>query len=118
MRHLPAVLASAAFAACAQIQPAPPTVAESDDPQLARGGQIIQRYCASCHSVTPNGRSPHPPAPSLARLSENYPVTALEEALAEGMIVGHPDMPEFRLGPDDIRAVVAYLASIQVRQAS
>jgi mono/diheme cytochrome c family protein len=103
-----------AAGACAGQQP---PAATAKDPSLVRGEQIIQRYCASCHALTPDGRSPHAPAPSLARISENYPVTALEESLAEGMVVGHPDMPEFKLGPDDIRAVIAYLSSIQVRRA-
>jgi mono/diheme cytochrome c family protein len=109
------------LAACANPPPAPDQAtaqAVIADPVMERGRDIIARHCATCHAVTPTGRSPHPPAPSLARLSETYPVTALEEALAEGMIVGHPDMPEFRLGPQDIRAVIAYLQSIQIRRGA
>jgi mono/diheme cytochrome c family protein len=113
---------SVALAACAsEDAPAPPAASEAasaEDPVIQRGRQIVERHCATCHAVTATGRSPHPPAPSLARISENYPVTALEESLAEGMIVGHPDMPEFRLGPDDIRAVVGYLSSIQVKRGA
>jgi hypothetical protein len=29
-------------------------------------------------------------------LGKRYPIEALEEALGEGIISGHPDMPEFR----------------------
>jgi hypothetical protein len=37
----------------------------------------------------------------------------LAEALAEGLSVGHPDMPELVFEPDQIVAILAYLKSIQ-----
>jgi hypothetical protein len=40
-------------------------------------------------------------------------VVALEESLAEGIVVGHPDMPEFRFRPEDVAAIISYLESIQ-----
>ena len=42
-----------------------------------------------------------------------YPVESLEEALAEGISTGHPTMPEFRLDPDQIGDVIAYLKSLE-----
>jgi cytochrome c len=35
--------------------------------------------------------------------------------LAEGLSVGHPDMPEFVFEPDEIAGILAYLKSIQER---
>jgi hypothetical protein len=40
-------------------------------------------------------------------------VSDLEEALAEGISVGHPAMPEFQFAPDDVSDLVGYLQSIQ-----
>ena len=37
----------------------------------------------------------------------------LEEALAEGLVTGHPDMPEFQFEARDVGAIIAYLNSIQ-----
>jgi cytochrome c len=37
----------------------------------------------------------------------------LAEALAEGLSVGYPDMPELAFEPDQIAAILAYLKSIQ-----
>lgn len=37
----------------------------------------------------------------------------LEEALAEGIYVGHPDMPVFRFEPDEVEALIDYIQSIQ-----
>jgi cytochrome c len=46
-------------------------------------------------------------------LAKRYPVEFLEEALGEGIISGHPDMPEFRFSGKDVGAIVIYLKSIQ-----
>lgn len=55
----------------------------------------------------------HPEAPAFRTLWKRYPIDALEEAFAEGIYVGHPDMPEFIADPDQIAAVIAYIESIQ-----
>jgi hypothetical protein len=39
-------------------------------------------------------------------------VDELQEALAEGIVVGHPDMPEFELAPKQIAAFLSYLKSL------
>ncbi len=78
-----------------------------------RGRQLAQTHCSSCHAIGVEGESPAPEAPLFRRLSQNYRVDALEEALAEGISVGHPAMPQFRFAPDDVDALVAYLSSIQ-----
>ena len=39
----------------------------------------------------------------------------LEEALGEGLMSGHPAMPEFKFEADDVGAIIAYLKSIQQR---
>ena len=48
-------------------------------------------------------------------LSKKYPIDSLAEALAEGLSVGHPDMPEVTFQPYDVSAILAYLKSIQER---
>jgi cytochrome c len=55
-------------------------------------------------------------APPFRTLSNFYPVGALEEAFAEGVLVGHPDMPEFSLEPEQIDDLLAYIQSIQDRR--
>jgi cytochrome c len=82
---------------------------------LRRGEAILARDCARCHATTRTGESPHPQAPLFRTLSQRYPIESLEEALGEGIISGHPDMPEFRFSGDDVGAIIAYLKSIQDR---
>ena len=48
-------------------------------------------------------------------LGKRYPIESLEEALGEGIMSGHPDMPEFKFDADDVGAIIAYLKSIQQR---
>jgi cytochrome c len=104
-------LLSLALAGCAAGGAAPP--ASPADARLARGLEIAQQHCAACHALGPTGRSAHGRAIAFRDLSRLYPVDALGESLAEGMIAGHPDMPEVTMGPTDIDAFLAWLTSIQ-----
>jgi mono/diheme cytochrome c family protein len=100
--------ASLLAAACAS----PPQSADLD-PQTAEGRFLVRVHCADCHAIGRNDASRHADAPAFRTLSQNYPVAALEESLAEGIVVGHPDMPEFRFRPEDVAAIISYLESIQ-----
>lgn len=86
--------------------------------QIDAGRQIVELQCVSCHAVRSSDESHNPRAPALRTLAERYPVTGLEEAFALGIMVGHPGMPEFRLDRDQIKAILAYLESIQTRRGA
>ena len=81
--------------------------------EIARGREFVLRNCSRCHAVEGAGESPHAKAPPFRRLGEKYPIEMLAEALAEGIVVGHQDMPEFELAPPNIREVLSYIESIQ-----
>lgn len=110
MRAYFVILPSLILAACASAESATPV-----DPVLAEGRFLADIHCSACHAITPNDASKHAEAPPLREISRNYPVFALEESLAEGIVVGHPDMPEYRFRPEDINALLRYLESIQAR---
>ena len=80
------------------------------------GRRIAEVYCSTCHAIGPIGESRHPVAPPFRTLSQDYEVNALAEAFAEGILVGHRDMPEFRLEPAQIDNLLVYLNTIQSRQ--
>jgi len=82
---------------------------------LKRGEALLARNCASCHAVGRTGDSPQKLAPTFRSLGQRYPIESLEEALGEGIMSGHPDMPEFSFNAADVGAIVAYLNSIQQR---
>jgi mono/diheme cytochrome c family protein len=84
----------------------------------ARGATIAQRNCAACHAVGPRGASPNPKSPPFRTLSQRYPLKDLEEAMAEGIMVGHegPEMPVFEFRTSQIADLMAYLARIQVKK--
>lgn len=93
------------------VSPAP--AALGDDGQLARGASIVEEKCARCHAIGKAGASPLAIAPPFRELSRRYPVESLAESLAEGIMTGHQDMPEYRFSPTDVDAIIAYLRSIQ-----
>lgn len=92
---------------------AAPALADDEDP--ARGQALLQTNCGSCHAVGRSGASPFKGAPAFRDLGQRYPVESLEEALAEGLMTGHPAMPEFSFDADEVGAIIAYLKSIQQR---
>lgn len=82
---------------------------------LANKGEVLVREnCSRCHAVGLTGDSPNPAAPPFRTLSSKYPIENLAEALAEGIVSGHPDMPIFVFPPHSVNAILAYLQSIQV----
>jgi cytochrome c len=80
---------------------------------LKRGEALLAKDCGSCHAVGKAGESRRPEAPAFRVLGKRYPIESLEEALGEGIMSGHPDMPEFSFDADDVGAIIAYLKSIQ-----
>jgi mono/diheme cytochrome c family protein len=87
-------------------------------PNAARGEELVRRHCGGCHAVGTTGDSHEPAAPRFRELNRRYPPSALQEALAEGLLTGHPLMPEFRFEPDDVTSIILYLDLIQTRQTS
>lgn len=93
---------------------------EADVPEppadIDKGRQIAEQSCSGCHAVGVEGASPLPEAPPFRFLGRNYPVRYLQEALAEGIVTGHPDMPEFAWDPVTINNFISYLETIQVAE--
>jgi cytochrome c len=110
VRFAPLILALAAAL------PAPAS-AGSDASRLERGKAIAAKNCGACHAIGRTGASPNPKSPPFRFLARKYPLANLEEALGEGIIVGHEglEMPPFQFDPKQIEALLAYLGSIQKR---
>jgi len=80
---------------------------------IAKGHAIAQAQCARCHGIGPTDTSPHDQAPPFERFAERYPIEQLAETFAEGIVVGHNDMPPFQFQPSEIEALLAYLGSLE-----
>ncbi len=91
---------------------------QAQDSVTRRGETIVKRHCGGCHAVSKTGASRHTAAPPLRELHRRYEPEVLAEALAEGILTGHPAMPSFRFEPADVRAIIRYLDTIQTRQKS
>jgi len=59
------------------------------------------------------GPSPLADAPAFRELHRRYPVEDLAEAFSEGIVTGHPTMPEFQLDIAQIGDVLAYLKTLE-----
>jgi mono/diheme cytochrome c family protein len=87
---------------------APPARAQD----IEAGRALAQNHCARCHAIGAAGDSPHAEAPPFRAIAAKGRVDDLQEALAEGITVGHPDMPEFAFQPDQIEDFLAWLKSL------
>lgn len=86
--------------------------------QIDAGRRIVELQCVSCHAVRSSDMSRDLTAPPLRTLAERYPVTGLPEAFAQGVLIGHPNMPVFRFSATQITEILAYIQSIQTRQGA
>lgn len=102
------VLAGSIVAAAILVSSGPPAASS-----VAQGKRLALLYCAKCHSVDKVTPSPLRIAPPFRTLHERYPVEMLQEALAEGIVTGHPSMPEFRFDADQVGDFMAFLKSLE-----
>lgn len=89
-----------------------PIGAMAQDSDVAHGKALVELNCATCHAIGTTDRSTHSKAPPFRELSKRYPLDALEEAFAEGIVTGHPDMPEFTASPEQIADILAYIGTL------
>src|SRR5579864_4096067 len=88
------------------------SAAHAQESSVEKGHQIAQRFCVRCHAIEMEGDSSHPDAPPFRHIITSRSVATLREVLGEGMSVGHPDMPQWRFGADDVAALIAYLKNL------
>lgn len=89
-----------------------PPAAHAQTTSIEEGRQIAQKFCANCHAIGPSGDSPLADAPPFRQIAANRNARNLKEVLGEGMIVGHPNMPQWRFGAEDVSYLIAYLKSL------
>lgn len=86
--------------------------ARAQSPAAQRGLTFVRVHCAQCHSIDRVSESPLKIAPPFRTLMEKLPAESLERRLSEGIVATHPTMPQFRLEPDQLNDVMAYLKSL------
>lgn len=77
------------------------------------GKELLKINCSRCHAIATDDISDHSMAPALRNISKRYPVDHLEEALAEGIVTGHSDMPVYEFEREEVNEIISYLKSIQ-----
>ena len=101
-------LAMLGLAACMML--AAPAFAADD---LAAARRFVEAKCAACHATVPGAPTHHPDAPTFTEIAARYPPSDLAEAFAEGIVVGHPDMPAFEFSEVEVAHLVRHLQSLR-----
>lgn len=91
---------------------APTLSAASETDAALKGKGLVEEKCARCHATDASSASPHEEAPPFRTFAARWPLEHLEEALAEGIVTGHPDMPAFAFEPDEIDAIIEYMYTL------
>lgn len=102
---------SAASAALVAVLLSSMAPAAAANPQ--QGKRLALVYCARCHAIDKVSPSPLKIAPPFRTLHERYPVEMLQEALAEGIVTGHPTMPQFSFDADQVGDFIAFLKTLE-----
>jgi mono/diheme cytochrome c family protein len=89
------------------------TSALAQSPPAQRGLTFVRVHCAQCHAIDKVSDSPLAIAPPLRTLHLKFPLESLRRRLAEGLVADHPTMPQFRLDPDQLADVMAYLQTFE-----
>lgn len=84
----------------------------ANDDVVRQGRALVKEACERCHSIDVSGESAHKDAPPFRTFASKWPLESLEEALAEGIVTGHPDMPAFVFEPDQIEAIIEFLHTL------
>ena len=85
----------------------------AQSPAAQRGLTFVRVHCAQCHAIDKVSESPLTIAPPFRTLHRKFPIESLRRRLAEGIVADHPTMPQFRLDPDQIADVIAYLQTLE-----
>lgn len=90
----------------------------AEDKNIAVEGKALAvKHCARCHAVDKDDVSTLSIAPPLRTFASKWPLESLEEALAEGIVTGHPGMPVFQFEPDQIAGLIEHLHEISDKPA-
>lgn len=89
------------------------TQAGAQTPAAQRGATFVRTHCAQCHAIDKVSPSPLRVAPPFRTLHLKYPVESLQEAFAEGIVTGHPSMPEFRLDPGQVNDIITFFKTLE-----
>jgi cytochrome c len=87
------------------------SIAHADD--IAAGRKLVEDNCSRCHAIGVTGDSPLAKAPPFREVVTRYPPESLAEALVEGIVTGHNEMPEFVFEADQAAEIIAYLDSLK-----
>ncbi len=107
-----ALIGTVLIVACAEQSPEPDFETPVEE-LMGQGEAMVENLCAECHAIRADDASAHPAAPPLRVLSKRVNLEDLRAPLMEGIVTGHPDMPEWAFEPHHVGALLYHLEQIQ-----
>ncbi|MGY6569850.1 MAG: c-type cytochrome [Salinarimonas sp.] len=78
---------------------------------VEQGRIIAERWCAACHLVGPGQVTASDQVTTFAEVARREDLTT--ESLRRFLQMPHPPMPDLQLSHRDIRALIAYIESLE-----
>jgi len=102
------MMRAAVLAVCAAAIFMGPALAQDPrEPSPERGREMVERWCAECHLIGPDGPGGDV-GPSFQAVAE----TRSEEALRAWISDPHPPMPKFDISASAVDDIAAYIKSL------
>lgn len=94
-------------------------LAADGQPRLSRGQAIAEAQCGACHAVGLSDPSPTRINVNTAfrDLHKRYPIPMLVNAIRDGVIEGHDEMPAFRFSQSAMTDLLMYIDSLSPEAA-
>jgi cytochrome c len=99
------------FGSLVLIAIAAPGLGQSLSGNAQEGERIAERWCSACHLVSERQRRAPVDAPTFMAIAERSPEAI--DALAGFLMDPHPPMPDLSLTREEIRDLLAYIASLR-----
>ena len=82
---------------------------------LRQAANWLKTIAAAAMRLARRADSPLAKAPPFREVVTRYPPESLGEALVEGIVTGHNEMPEFVFEADQATEIIAYLDSLKAK---
>jgi cytochrome c len=82
----------------------------------ARGELLARRNCSQCHAIGRAEASPNLEAPPFRDTASRFTGRDLEAGVLGALLTGHPQMPQFRFTPNEIRDLLAHIRRARGRE--
>jgi tetratricopeptide (TPR) repeat protein len=90
-------------------------IADDTENRIREGAALAEKNCSTCHTLRPTSVGMGKNAPAFRDIYQKHQLYALRQPVTQAILAVHEKMPQFKVSPQELDAVVAYINSINGR---